>query len=107
MEPTANAQSVVVRASFFLSLFRNLSESELLAHADDLLSFLYELHDRHQITASKSPRFSGRTFIILEPTLYLLESNPEKAVSNLSTRDFIIQVLEDIVTDRIKTTLKP
>ena len=57
MEPTANGRSVVVKDGFYLSLFRDLSESELLEHADNLLLFVHELQDYRQITASGSPGF--------------------------------------------------
>ena len=88
-------------ARLFLQAIKNNSEGELLRYADEFLSYFHRLHDQYGITRSTSPRFSGKTFIILEDIIYELESHPEETLKSPSSREFIVDVLEDIANGRI------
>ncbi|HZY09604.1 MAG TPA: hypothetical protein VFF29_00470 [Bacteroidota bacterium] len=97
---------IINQACSFLQTFRQLSENGLVRYADDLLSYFHNLHDNFAISKSKSPRFSGNTFIILEEIIYQLESNPDETLKNSGLREFILQVLEDICVQRITIARK-
>lgn len=97
---------LIDQACSFLQTFRQLSEYELVRYADDLLSYFHNLHDNFEIAKSRSPRFSGNTFIILEEIIYQLEANPDETMKNSGLREFIYLVLEDICSKRIQVVLK-
>ena len=97
----ANTSSVIDQARTLLDMFRTGSESDIGHHADDVLSYFSLLHESYAVRRSSSPRFSGKTFIILEEVIYQLESDPEETLRNEGFREFILLVLEDIAQGRI------
>lgn len=103
----STASSIVDQAHLLLNLFRNTSEAEIIHHADDLLSYFHALRDHHGVANSRSPRFSGSTFHILEEVIYQLESDPDATLHNEGFKEFIILVLEDITLHRIEVIAKP
>jgi hypothetical protein len=92
---------IVDQARLLLTLIQNYSNAEISKHADDFLSYFYILHDNYEILKSTSPRFSGTTFVILEDTIYRLESDPEGVFESTDFREFIVQILSDITSGRI------
>lgn len=97
----SSSSPIVEQAHLLLNLFQNYSDAEIAKHADDFLSYFYHLHDHCEIVKSTSPRFSGTTFVILEDTIYRLESDPESVFQSTDFKEFIAQVLSDITTGRI------
>ncbi len=97
----AGTASLIDQARSLLEIFRTASDSEVGHHADDILSYFRLLHESYAVRRSSSPRFSGKTFIILEEVIYQLESDPDATLRNEGFRDFILLVLEDIVQRRI------
>lgn len=98
---TAGIPALVGQARSLLEMLRSGSESDVRHHADDILSYFSLLHENYAVGRSSSPRFSGKTFIILEEVIYQLESDPEETLKNQGFRDFIFLVLEDIAWGRI------
>ncbi len=96
-----SSSPIVDQSKSLLNLFRNEGTSELCRHADDILTFFNLLHDHYEIAVSKSPRFSGNTFNILEEVIYQLGSDPDATLGNAGFRDFIQLVLEDIAQMRV------
>ena len=100
------ASPVVDQARLLLNLLRNTSDAETIHHADDLLSYFHALRDHHGVANSRSPRFSGSTFHILEEVIYQLESDPDATLHNDGFKELIVLVLEDIALHRIEVTDK-
>ncbi len=92
---------VIDQSRLLLNLFKNEAGVELSHHADDILTYFNLLHDQYSIAASKSPRFSGNSFNILEEVIYQLGSDPDATMNNAGFREFIQLVLEDIAQMRI------
>jgi len=69
--------------------------------ADEILLFLYDLHDNYLIAGSSSPHFTAKTFSVLGDVIYGLESDPDGTLLNDHWKNFILSTLEDIVTGRI------
>ena len=86
---------------------KDLSEAEASRRADDYLSFFRTLHDKYGIGRSKSPRFSGTTFIVLEEVMYELEARPESTMRSHDFREFIGGVLDDIATGNVHVVPNP
>ncbi len=103
----ATASPVVDQARLLLTTFRNSSESEIVHHADDVLTYFQSLRENYSILRSTSPRFSGNTFNILEEVIYQLESDPDATLHNEGFREFILLVLEDIASNRIQVVARP
>ncbi|MBI1807394.1 MAG: hypothetical protein HYR76_10130 [Ignavibacteria bacterium] len=101
------ASPIVDQARLLLNMFRNTSDAEVIHHADDLLSYFLTLRNHHGVANSRSPRFSGKTFHILEEVIYELESDPEATLLNDGFKEFIVLVLEDIALNRIDVIAKP
>ena len=102
----ATASPIVDQARLLLNLFQNSYEKEVARHADDILLYFRKLHDNYEIAKSTSPRFSGKTFVILEEVIYQLESHPDRTLRNSGMREFIVLVLEDITKNRIQLEVK-
>ena len=102
----SQALPVVQEARSLLQLFMNLSENELARHADDILLYLRKLHDQYQIRKSRSPRFSGSTFFILENVMYELEAHPDETLRSSDFREFIMAVLSDISSLKIEVVAR-
>ena len=98
----ATTQPVVDQAKLLVDVFRNSSEAEILHHADDLLSYFVYLRKNCGVAESQSPRFSGKTFTILDEVIYQLESDPDATLRNEGFKEFIVLVLEDIALNRIR-----
>ncbi|HLX11987.1 MAG TPA: hypothetical protein VKS81_04160 [Bacteroidota bacterium] len=96
----------IAEAKRLLSLLKESSDQEYAKLADDILIFFHRLHDHFGIAKSSSPRFSGRTFIILEDIIYELESHPEETMQSASSHEFIVHVLEDIATGKLTIIAK-
>lgn len=102
----ATASPVVDQARLLLQMFRNTSDSELVHHADDVLTYFHSLRENYSIGRSTSPRFSGNTFHILEEVIYQLESDPDATLRNEGFREFITLVLDDIANHRIQVVTR-
>jgi ABC-type sugar transport system substrate-binding protein len=89
---------MVEKARLFL---QGLSSADISGIADDLLVFLYDLHDNYRITQSSGSRFSAKSFGFLNDLIYNLESRPDETMQSDHWREFIRAVLDDIVAKRI------
>lgn len=91
----------VPEARRLLRIFQEESVSGLIDRVDDVLVFLIALRDGYEIRRSNSPRFSGRSFHLLDTFIHELESHPAAALESDEQRLMLQLILEDIVTGRV------
>jgi hypothetical protein len=98
---TRAEQDVVAQAGKLLTAIRQSDGGGAAATADDLLLFLYRLHDQYRIVRSTSDRFRGSSFSFLHDLQYQLESRPDETMRSSEWRTFVDCLLSDIVSGRI------
>jgi len=98
---TVAQQDVKERAARLLVQMKELSSSEMVALADDVLLLLNDLRDNWEVQSTSSPRIAGRSFAILSPLIYSLESDPDQTLRNSDQRSFLMGLLQDLGTGRI------
>ncbi len=97
----AEIQNVTHQADAFLKQLRDQRSGWTSLSADDLLLFLYRLHDGYRIVRSGSRRFRGPSFAFLQGLLYQLESRPDKTFDSAEWRKFIEVFLQELVSKKI------
>ncbi|HLE32468.1 MAG TPA: hypothetical protein VJB38_07680 [Bacteroidota bacterium] len=73
---------------------------------DDLLLFLYRLHDRGTILESRSTIFRGKSFHPLHPLIYDLESRPDMTMADEHQCEVILTLLRDLASGMILVSVK-
>lgn len=91
---------VVPQARKLLAMMKDVPQ-DIPGFADELILFLEHLRDEYEVSQTKSPRLSGRSFNPLNPVIYSLESNPDRILAGSNEKDLITGILEDIVSGRI------
>ncbi|HEX9614280.1 MAG TPA: hypothetical protein VGA55_02180 [Bacteroidota bacterium] len=92
-----NSNSVVQEARRLVLL-----AGEEAGWADEVLLFFYRLRDNFKVSASTSSFLVGKSFHVLNPIIYELESNPDRIVENREQRLIIEGILRDLVSGAIR-----
>ncbi len=95
------AATIVEQAKLLYSLLTSSPDSGMMYHAEDVEDYFRMLIQRCEITHSISPRFPDKKFTLLSDTFLFSDPPAGRAVIH-HHKNFILDVLEDIVERRVK-----
>jgi hypothetical protein len=95
------AATIVEQAKLLYSLLTSSPDSGMIYHAEDVENYFRMLIRHCKITHSISPRFPDKKFTLLSDT-FLFSGPPAGRVVILHNKNFILDVLVDIVERRVK-----